>query len=334
MKIKYIVPHSFTVAMVAVFLCLFSCSRAPVSVSDTRITLGTYVKIIIVTRHGKAGEARKVMDDAYRLADALEIKFDYRHADGALGKFNGSSELLREEDPVLFDLVHDALSFSGMSGGAFDPTVLPLMQAWGFDTDSPHLPTREELKAALELTGYGKTDVRTDRIGKPPAVKLDLGGIAKGKIVDLIRDHFLQNGYENFLVDGGGDIYIRGTNSQRTQWRIAIQDPEQNGEYIGILEKSDTAVVTSGDYENYFETNGIKYSHLLNPRTGYPSSDCMSVTVLSEDTGFADAMATAVFVMGSERGMAFLREEGIEGFIVFRNKDGKREKLFTPGFWD
>jgi thiamine biosynthesis lipoprotein len=163
---------------------------------------------------------------------------------------------------------------------------------------------------------------------------MDLSGIAKGKIVDLIRDQLFHSGFSDFLIDAGGDLYVSGKNLNRKYWRIAIQDPEHEDKFSGVLEKTDTAIVTSGDYENFFVQNEKRYSHLFNPNTGYPDSDCKSVTIITDDTAKGDAIATAVFAMGSSRGYRFLLDKGIEGFIIFRSGKHDIESLSTPHFWD
>ena len=168
---------------------------------------------------------------------------------------------------------------------------------------------------------------------KPRGVKLDLSGIAKGRIVDLIRDYIKAEGYVNFLIDAGGDIYVSGKNSHRKPWRIAIQDPVKKTEYRGILEKKDTAIVTSGDYERFFIEDRHRYGHLFNPKTGYPSTDLKSVTVLLSETALADAVATAVFAMGSERGFSFLVKHEIEGYVIFNTEDGDIASKSTTDFW-
>jgi thiamine biosynthesis lipoprotein len=152
--------------------------------------------------------------------------------------------------------------------------------------------------------------------------------------VDLTCDLIREAGFSNFLVDAGGDIYVSGRNLRGSAWRIAIQDPDNRERYSGILEKSDTAIVTSGDYESFFEQDGRRYSHLLNPFTGYPESDIRSVTVVAEETAFADAVATAVFIMGSRKGFSFLEARGIEGLIQYVNTEGLLESESTPRFWD
>jgi thiamine biosynthesis lipoprotein len=162
-------------------------------------------------------------------------------------------------------------------------------------------------------------------------VRLDLSGIAKGKIVDMARDRLRDAGFSDFLVDAGGDIYVGGRNLNRRKWRVAIQDPVQRDRFSGIVEKSEVAIVTSGDYENFFTRDGKRYTHLLNPFTGYSDSDIRSVTIIAHDTAFADAIATAVFTMGSREGYQFLLEHGVEGYIIY----GEARKSFsTSHFWD
>ena len=194
--------------------------------------------------------------------------------------------------------------------------------------------TANKIEDTLKNVGYEKAAVYEDRIEKPLDIKFDLGGIAKGKIVDLIRDRLDQSGYTDFLINAGGDIYVRGLNRDKNKWKIAIQDPVDENKFNAIIEKTDTAIVTSGDYERFFIEDGVRYSHLFNPKTGYPFSDCKSVTILSENTSFADAGATAVFVMGSKMGFDFLTENNIKGYIIYSSKNGKIETKSTPGFWD
>ncbi len=309
-----------------------SCSGKKVTISDTRIALGTYVKISIVTNKKENTRVLKILEQAYNTIAEYEKNFDYRSRRGALEAFNKSVLLKRQDNEILFELLRDALQYAELTDGYFDPTVLPIVRVWGFDTESPHLPTEEEVKSALKRVGYTKVTVDDGRIEKPQNVQLDLSGVAKGKIVDLVRLFLIKNGYNDFLIDAGGDIYVRGFTDQNRKWRIAIQDPLNSNRFSGILEKTDMAIVTSGDYERFFIENNRRYSHLFNPKTGYPFSDCRSVTVLADETAFGDAIATAVFVMGSERGYAFLERMGIEGLIMYMD-DKKLKSIFTEAFW-
>ena len=317
----------FTVSMI-------SCSIGHTPVSRTGIELGTYVKITIVVRKEGRMKALEAIDESFLLIRKLDGIFDYRTEGGALAVFNNGTRLTRKEDETLFGLLSDAMAIAERTGGFFDPTVLPLVQVWGFDTESPHLPSSQDIRRAINHVGYKQVRVFETHAEKPESVKLDLGGVAKGRIVDLVRLLLSNRGYGNFLIDAGGDIYVSGKNIHRKKWKIAIQDPVRESRFSGIVEKSDTAIVTSGDYERFFIINDIRYSHLFNPMTGYPESDLKSVTILHRNTTYADAVATAVFVMGSGRGYEYLEEQGIEGHLIFTGSDGSIQTRSTPRFWN
>lgn len=317
----------------SVLLVLCSCSR-PSTVTETKIALGTYVRISLVTEKGKVDAARQAVEEGYRLIQRYESTFNYRTVEGDLARFNRTSVLFRRKNPQLFSLVNLSLELARLTEGYFDPTILPVIKVWGFDTEDPSLPGTGALAAALQRVGYRQVEVAEDRIKKPKHVQLDLSGIAKGKAVDLLRDHLWGRGYHDFLIDAGGDISVSGTRERGQPWRVAVQDPKRQNRYRGILTIGDAAVVTSGDYERFFTQDGVRYTHLFNPRTGYPESDCRSVTVVSEDAAFGDAVATAVFVMGREQGFRFLQEHGIRGLILFEGEEGKLQSISTPGFWE
>ena len=304
------------------------------SVSHTGIELGTYVKILIITRKSQENEARETINEMFDRIEDLDRTFDYRKERGGLLRFNSGELLFRKNNEDLFDLIEYSLDIARATDGFFDPTIFSVVQAWGFDTDNPRLPAKHEITHALERVDYRVVRVLADRIENPEAVKLDLSGVAKGRIVDIIRDDLRKKGYGNFLVDAGGDIYVSGKNIHRRLWRIAIQDPVEKSGFRGVVEKTDTAVVTSGDYERFFIKDGVRYSHLFNPKTGYPYSDLKSVTVLLHDTAFADAVATAVFAMGSEKGYEFLIDNSMEGYLILVDTEGTVATRSTPDFWN
>lgn len=329
----------FFAALLLFVISLFSCTdglfrRRLASVSQTGMELGTYVKITIITAKKEQKEAQKTIDEAFRRIKELDRTFDYRKEGGQLWMFNRGSVFYKKNEEDLFSLLQYSLDIAEATDGFFDPTILPVVQVWGFDTESPRLPERYEIECALENVGYETVRVFDDRIEKPDSVKLDLSGVAKGRVVDLIREYLRNKGHGNFLIDAGGDIYVSGKNAHRRRWRIAIQDPENSSGFRGVIEKTDTAIVTSGDYERFFIEEGMRYSHLFNPKTGYPHSDLKSVTVLLYDTAFADAVATAVFAMGSERGYEFLIHNGIEGYIIYEDSEGEMTSKSTPDFWN
>ena len=322
---------SLLLLLIFVSALLSSCAGRRSSVSDTRIALGTYVQIIIVSDRKGVDKAKAAIEETYGMVAGYEERFDYRREGGALSRFNRGTTLARDKDGLLYDLIKEAVVAAELTGGFFDPTVLPVTQLWGFDSDSPKLPPDNQIREALKNVGYKRVEVHEDRIVKPTDVRLDLSGIAKGRIVDLASDFLKSGGYHDFLVNAGGDIYVNGRNAEGKKWRIAIQDPVRPDHYSAMVNKTDSAVVTSGDYERFFIEGEKRYCHLFNPFTGYPGSDIRSATILAGDAMFADAIATAVFVMGSKEGLAFLLRSGIEGYLIY-NGDGVESKS-TPGFW-
>jgi thiamine biosynthesis lipoprotein len=311
-----------------------SCSNSRIEFSNTKIALGTFVQIIIISSKSESEKTENTVENVFQTIEKYENIYDHRPESGSLNKFNNSTRILKKNGDELFSLLTDSLDFARLTGGYFDPTVLPIVQLYGFDTENPSFPGNDKILEIMKTIGYEKVTIHEDRIEKPLYVKFDLGGIAKGKIVDLIRDKLERGGYTDFLINAGGDIYVRGLNRDKKKWKIAIQDPVNENSFNAIIEKSNTAIVTSGDYERFFIEDGVKYSHLFNPKTGYPFSDCKSVTILSEDTTFADAAATAVFAMGSKTGFTFLAENNIEGYIIYVTENGKIETKSTQGFWD
>jgi thiamine biosynthesis lipoprotein len=326
----------FHLLFLAVISCILaaSCSSTQISTSETRISMGTYVQMTVVS--SKDGKSRALADitAAYERIESLETRFDYRTRNNALWMFNHSTSIRKSDDSELFSLLIHALRIAELTDGYFDPTVLPLVQLWGFDKDDPRLPSEEEINETLQKVGFRKVRVFENRIEKPLEVQFDLSAIAKGKIVDIVRDFMRDRGYENFLINAGGDIYVSGQTEEKKKWRIAIQDPIHENRFSGITEKSNLAIVTSGDYEQFFVEGGVRYCHLFNPKTGYPFSDLKSVTIIAEETAFADAVATGVFSMGSKRGYDFLLRNGIEGFLIYSIDGSKVESRSTPRFWD
>jgi thiamine biosynthesis lipoprotein len=314
-----------------IFVATFSSCTRHVSLERTEIALGTYVKTVVVVEKQHRERARVTVEELYDMLYTYEDVFDYGSELGELHHFNAGEVLHRRSSDALFELIMESMEYAELTQGFFDPTILPLLDVWGFDRGEPRIPQHEEITRTLALVNHRNLTIENNKIQKPLFTKLDLSGIAKGKLVDMASQYLQNAEFNDFLVDAGGDIYVSGRNLSRKKWRVAIQDPLHRDKYSGILEKSNAAIVTSGDYENFFIEEGIHYSHLLNPFSGYPDSDIRSVTIVSDTAAFGDAVATAVFVMGSEDGYRFLLDTGIEGYIIYGDQPLSME---TPRFWD
>ena len=208
-----------------------------------------------------------------------------------------------------FEPIHIiAQTIGALSGGAFDPTVAPVMDAWDFTGDAPRVPSDEELSALLAHVGLEKLSVDGNTIALSDGAQLDLGGIAKGYAGDAVRTVLAEFGVTSAVIDLGGDVGLLGAKPDGSDWRVAVKDPADPSKFLGVLTAADTFVVTSGIYERGFEENGVRYHHIIDPKTGKPAeSGLVSVTVMCGDGAWADALSTACFVLG-EAGSLALRD--------------------------
>ncbi len=254
-------------------------------------------------------------------------------ADSELSQFNRS----RATDwlPVsqaLIAVLSEALEISQLSSGAFDVTIGPLVNLWGFGPGEIQqtIPADTQIQALLNEIGYENLSIQLD----PPALRksvpslyLDLSSLAKGYGVDRVARHLNAEGIHNYLVEIGGELRAKGKKRDGKLWRVAVEKPESDKRVADqILELNDIAVATSGDYRNYFELEGVRYSHTLDPRTGRPiTHNLASVTVLSDTTMHADALATAFMILGPERGLQLAEREGIPALFISKAEQGFRK---------
>lgn len=218
-------------------------------------------------------------------------------------------------------LLSAARGFAELTGGAFDPTVGAFAKVWRFAPRmAVHVPSEAAVRRARALVDYRALalDIQAGRAGlRRRGMRLQLGGIAKGFAVDAAVRHLRAAGYRDFLVQAGGDLYAAGARGHRP-WRVGIRDPRgPKGRYFAVAEVRDATFSTSGDYERFFVQDGVRYHHIVDPRTGWPARRCRSVTIWAPDATLADALSTAVFVMGAEPGRALLeRFPGVGAVVV------------------
>ncbi|MDF1800897.1 MAG: FAD:protein FMN transferase [Planctomycetota bacterium] len=220
------------------------------------------------------------------------------------------------EGPVPIDLelarmVGRGLAVGELTGGAFDVTFASVGKLWDFKAVPPVLPTQAQIDAALAGVGYQRVrlDLEAGTIELPAGTRLGLGGIAKGYGVDRAMAVLLQHGVQHGIVNAGGDMKVLGTQLGQP-WRIAIAHPRNRDHVLAMVPLANTCMVTSGDYERFFEHDGKRYHHILDPRTGYPATGAMSATVIAPDAAFADALATALAVLPTDESLALV--EGLD----------------------
>jgi len=216
---------------------------------------------------------------------------------------------------------------SRLTGGAFDITVGPLMELWGFFPKiKGKVPPEAEVKKALLRIGWRSVELNPSRQTIRfllPEMEIDLSAAAKGYVVDRIIALLVEEGIESALVNAGGDIYCLGYAPGGRPWKIGMEHPRNEEDLLTVLELRDRAVATSGDYRNYFIRNRRRYSHIIDPFTGGPvRNGVVGASVLADDCLTADALATAIFVMGAKKGMELIESiEGVEGIIVTEERD-------------
>jgi len=226
-------------------------------------------------------------------------------------------------------VIKKAKEISELSEGGFDITVGPLTQLWRIARERGIPPSTEELKRKLDLVNF--RNLMIDQEGKiflrKKGMAIDLGGIAKGHAVDRAFELLRTLGYKNLIVNAGGDLRVGGSKIDQP-WSIGIQDPRSSEKIMATVTISDSAIATSGDYEKFFFYQGKRYHHIFNPKDGLPSDGCQSVTIICKEGMVADALATAVFVLGPEKGYVLCQKlKGVDCLIV--DKEGKI--ILSPG---
>lgn len=238
----------------------------------------------------------------------------------------------------LYRVVTFALEVSSITDGAFDITAAPLVNMWGFGPAGVRFepPDKAEISRVLEQVGYGKIETHDPpyEIRKTqPEVTIDLSAIAKGYGVDEIAHLLTSQGSNNYLVEIGGEVRAAGLRADGAAWQVGVENPVSGPQAVAqIITLSDASIATSGDYRNFFEHDGRRYSHTIDTRTGYPVGHNLAlVSVVARSTMQADAYATALLALGPERGYELALSQGISAIFIVREDDGFTEKA-TPGF--
>mgnify|MGYP003879797341 CR=1 FL=1 len=285
-----------------------------------------------------------------------ELQILQREIDGLLKRVNlqmstyiPESELMRFNQaapgewfivaPELMRVLEVSAEVNRSSQGAFDITVAPLVELWGFGAreGEDQVPAAPSIAQALVEVGMDKLELDKTglRIRKQGEIRLDLSAVAKGYGADLVSDFLLDQGFSNTLVEIGGELRLRGNSQRGTPWKIGVEVPQlTQGATLKAISVTNVGVATSGDYRNYFEVDGKRYSHTLDPRTGYPIEHSLaSVTVVAESAAEADAWATALSVLGPEQASTIVEEKKLAVFFIIRTGSGFEESYsaaFAP----
>lgn len=312
-------------AIVAVLLLILSgCTPEWEPVETSLFAMNTYMTF---TAYGE--QAKTALDESEALIEKLESLWSITDENSEIYRANHSSGQTVPISEETADLVSFVLEMAEKTEGVLDPTICPVLTAWGFTTDSKQVPSSEQIAELLQNVDYNRIQLEGTSLAVPEEMELDLGAVGKGYTADLVTEVLKKHDIESAIISLGGNIQTVGSRPDGGDWRIGIRAPWEDGN-LGVLEISDAAVVTSGGYENYFEDeDGNIYWHILDPSTGYPAnSGLQAVTIIGKEGRLCDALSTTLFVMGAEQAEACWRENG--GFDMLLVTD-ENEIILTEG---
>ncbi len=305
-------------AAILMLCALASCSRNPVE--EHAFLMDTWCSITFYDRGDE-----ELSDEAFAILEEIDARLDRFDSGSEVARINAQAGLspVAVSEPT-YKLIRRAKELSVMTGGAFNPLMGAVSDLWGFGSASPSVPGDDEIARLLEAVdidnlvlddGAMTVYLADDRIS------LDLGGIAKGHAADEVASFLKASGVERAVVNLGGNVWCIGQREEDRPWTVGLQDPSsQDGAYFTTVSVSDSSVVTSGSYQRFFIEDGVAYHHILDPATGRPAdSDILSVSLVMDDSTMADALTTALFVMGSTDAATFCRQWGLSAVILTGN---------------
>jgi len=323
-----------SIVLIGIVLLLVSCDRtASEPESQSFLMLGTVCKITIYDHPSEEAfstafaRIREIEDHMSLHTNSSEI---------ALVNANAGKESVKVS-PDTFAVIEKALEIARLSGGAFDPTIAPLVQAWDIGGENARRPPDEEIASLLPLVDYTKVHLNREKreVYLPTeGMALDLGGITKGYAADEVKQILLDHGVEQAIVNLGGNVLTLGRKPDGSLWKIGIQDPDEGrGAYVMIVELDDTSLVTSGPYERFLELDGKTYHHILDTKTGFPvESDFTSVSIITQSSFLADALSTSVYALGYEKGLDLINSlEGVSAVFFTNDKEVILSENATEG---
>lgn len=319
----------------ALLLVLFSCKTTTTSqyIRNNGLIFGTYYQLSYESQHGEDFHA-----EVKNLLHELDSSFSTYNAQSTVSKVNQNQAY--KPDSLFTNVFNKSLEIASLTNGAFDPTVAPLVNAWGFGFKQKETISAQKIDSLLAFTGYQKVWLENQQVVKTDSrLMLDFSAIAKGYSVDLVARFLREKGCRNVLVDIGGEVVAFGKNPAGQSWRIGINqanddEPMNASELQAIVSLDNKAMATSGNYRNFYIENGQKYAHTIDPRHGYPvNHNLLSVTILANDCMTADALATACMVLGTDSAQKLITKfNDIEAFFIFSDSLKQNQTFMTEGF--
>lgn len=296
-------------------------------------TQGTYYAITYY--HDDSTNLQPSFDSLLRRFDSTASTYK---PNSIISRMNNNDSSVRA-DEMFTAIFQKAMEVSGNTNGAFDITVGPLVSAWGFGLVNRMKMDQHMVDSLLPLIGYQKVKLENGKLRKTdPRIRIDYNAIAQGYAVDVVAGFMDSKNIQSYLIDIGGEVLARRTKPGGEKWSVAIEMPTQHADDArsiqAVVSLQDMAISTSGSYRKFYEENGIRYSHTIDPSTGYPvKHTLLSVSVLAKDCMTADAYATALMVMGLEKGKAFLENHPkMDAYFIYSSPDGGLKTYYTKGF--
>ncbi|MEW6196552.1 MAG: FAD:protein FMN transferase [Bacteroidota bacterium] len=301
--------HKYFIYILLLLLTL-SCSNEKVF-KRTTISMGSTVEIQV--RGINDVTASRAITAAFEEVKRLDTLFSTYMTGNPMWMMNNTDadEIIVNNE--MFVMLKRCDELWKITDGAFDPAIGNLIDIIGFEKGLPKLPTDKQIKDALKIIGWKNVRLKEGNILiKPKQVKLSFNAVVPGYAADKAANLLSNFGIKEYLINVGGEIFTRGNN-----WKIGIQHPRKENELLGAINANGMGISTSGDYEQYFKKDGRRYSHLLNPLTGYPADECEAVTIIAKEALLADALSTGVFILGPKKGMELIEKlENVEGIII------------------
>jgi len=325
--------------LIIVGLSRLTHQQEALKLTELGLGLGTNIKIDVCVDEKEIPKAQHALSLAWARLYEIEKRMSRFEEASDVYKINTSYPRSVRVHSDTYFVLQKSLEYSLLSQGAFDITVGAIEDIWKQSEKVNQLPTGDSLRQAREKIGIDKIQLLGDNRVKilGEGVKIDLGAIAKGFAIDEIARILKARGFQNFLVNAGGDLFLGGHHCQGRPWIIGIRDPlnpKKKTKIIHAVDLADSAITTSGDYERYYEIGGQKYSHIIDPLTGYPAGHVASATVIVPTAIQADAFSTALSVMGGKKGLAWIRslDEDVEAYIAEKDQSGKLTGYKTANY--
>jgi thiamine biosynthesis lipoprotein len=314
-----------------------SCSKPESLIEIKGEAQGTFYSIKYLYKGDNVPLDKYYFDNLFNAIDSsLSIYKSY----SLINEFNDGDSLITD-NPWFIQMILQSDKVYHESNGDFDPTVVHLVNAWGFGPDSKSYGADVSIDSLLLITGWDKVDFKILPDGrmlikkKVKGIKIGFNAIAQGYAADIIAERLEEKNITNYLIDAGGELKASGHNEKGSVWKIGIDKPvalKNSRELVAVFPLKNASVATSGSYRKYYELDGIKYSHAISPKTGHPvNHTLLSVTLITDSCSLADAYATAIMIMGLEKGKVFLdNHPELGAYLVYSDSNGELKSYVTP----